>query len=398
MAKRPSSDAGFGQEQANPSPNGTKALRHDHPNGGLSGSGKPVDWGRGGPGQLKATPRAARDAPRTMTITYSTDGNLRSPMNKHYRTFGDGAIVEVTIPANAMHGDNCHVKERKIWGDHVYSDDTDVVAAAMHQGFYCAQIKSPPPQVQEFRVRLELLRPQRKYGTIYRNGVRSREWPRLTEGCAFKVIECSAITKSGHEVPLPPCPQEVGPPLVTYCPSFNERQMNTRSSSLGPGKMRSLPEVTVLYNLCNEPWLKYNFIALTDKGLKQHQRTSARLQDEVLFLESHTQRYQIAFTGTGVEQGDGQEVVGNKTALYSWSICQAPLPVSAMKRAGLPLGPQYVEVLEPSLKWEEFKWGGQGLMVNGTEYRIVRYHFLQRTRPAVAESYRDMVAADTTRR
>jgi hypothetical protein len=45
-------------------------------------------------------------------------------------------------------------------------------------------------------------------------------------------------------------------------------------------------QVTVLYNLCNEPWLKYTLGALADRGLKPGQWTSARLREETLFLET----------------------------------------------------------------------------------------------------------------
>ena len=44
--------------------------------------------------------------------------------------------------------------------------------------------------------------------------------------------------------------------------------------------------MSVQFNLCNEPWLKYTLTAVADKGLKPSQWTSARMHDEVLFLET----------------------------------------------------------------------------------------------------------------
>lgn len=46
--------------------------------------------------------------------------------------------------------------------------------------------------------------------------------------------------------------------------------------------------MTVLYNLVNEPWLKYSMSAVADRGLKSSHYTSARLRDEVLYLETST--------------------------------------------------------------------------------------------------------------
>jgi hypothetical protein len=57
--------------------------------------------------------------------------------------------------------------------------------------------------------------------------------------------------------------------------------------SLVPLQCPSVPqEVTVVFNLTNEPWLKYNMPAVADRGLKPHEWTSARLHSSVLYLEN----------------------------------------------------------------------------------------------------------------
>ena len=45
-------------------------------------------------------------------------------------------------------------------------------------------------------------------------------------------------------------------------------------------------EVTVQFNLCNEPWLKYNMLLVADQGLRRQQWTSARLHRDALYLET----------------------------------------------------------------------------------------------------------------
>ncbi len=55
-----------------------------------------------------------------------------------------------------------------------------------------------------------------------------------------------------------------------------------------------LQEVTLQYNLCNEPWLKYTMTAVSDRGLKPSQWASARLHHEALYLETHGQRYELS--------------------------------------------------------------------------------------------------------
>ena len=52
------------------------------------------------------------------------------------------------------------------------------------------------------------------------------------------------------------------------------------------GAVMWVQEVTVQFNLCNEPWLKYSMLLVADQGLKPPQWTSARLHKESLFLET----------------------------------------------------------------------------------------------------------------
>lgn len=46
-------------------------------------------------------------------------------------------------------------------------------------------------------------------------------------------------------------------------------------------------QVTVQYNLCNEPWVKYSMAGVADRGLAPSLWTSARLHHNVLYLETH---------------------------------------------------------------------------------------------------------------
>lgn len=47
-----------------------------------------------------------------------------------------------------------------------------------------------------------------------------------------------------------------------------------------------LQEMSIIYSLSNEPWMKYNMAAVADRGLKPSQWTSARLVSQVLLLET----------------------------------------------------------------------------------------------------------------
>ncbi len=71
-----------------------------------------------------------------------------------------------------------------------------------------------------------------------------------------QVEECWLITGGGIHVKLEPSLD--GPTAIhaTYMPRHTERTMHTRSSN--DRRQRTMQEVTVQYNLVNEPWHKYS--------------------------------------------------------------------------------------------------------------------------------------------
>jgi hypothetical protein len=55
------------------------------------------------------------------------------------------------INADDCTGHNKQVKSRQLWGDGVYTDDSDLVAVLMHAGYYAANTAANPPQVRGLR-------------------------------------------------------------------------------------------------------------------------------------------------------------------------------------------------------------------------------------------------------
>ena len=93
--------------------------------------------------------------------------------------------------------------------------------------------------------------------------------------------------------------------------------MRSQCPGLGPGAKDKAPickcslclelwlqEITLQYNLCNEPWLKYTMTAVSDRGLKPSQWTSARLHSEVLYLETQRQRFELSRVDASASSGN----------------------------------------------------------------------------------------------
>jgi hypothetical protein len=97
----------------------------------------------------------------------------------------DGAPVTRPHPPPAPA--RAQVKARHLWGDTVYTDDSDLVSVLMHMGYFCNTITHPPPQMSEVHAVLELLPPRDSYPSNFRNSVRSRAWCAKLTTCSYQV-------------------------------------------------------------------------------------------------------------------------------------------------------------------------------------------------------------------
>ncbi|KAG1368085.1 hypothetical protein COCNU_14G005530 [Cocos nucifera] len=255
----------------------------------------------------------------------------------------NGPTLEIRIPAEYVTSTNHQVKGAQLWGTDVYTNDSDLVAVLMHTGYCCPTSSPPPPAIQELRATVRILPPQDSGGTIDLE-------PRLTHTSAVE---------------------------PTLAPVSVERTMTTRAAASNAlRQQRFVREVTIQYNLCNEPWLKYSISIVADKGLKKPLYTSARLKKgEVLYLETHYNRYELCFNGektvcngimptssqapeseqekpqihsSHVQNGDRNSTDrDNVVDVFRWSCCKKIFPEKTMRSIGIPLPMEHVEVVVP---------------------------------------------------
>ncbi|XP_059644862.1 uncharacterized protein LOC132286526 [Cornus florida] len=325
-----------------------------------------------------------------------------SQADKNGQSSQNGPTLEILIPAEHVTATNRQVRSGQLWGTDTYTDDSDLVAVLMHTGFYHPSASPPPPAIQELRATIRVLPPQDCYISTIRNNVRSRAWGAAV-GCSYRVERCCIVKKGGETRDLEPCLINTSSIKPTLAPAAVEPKIITRAAALNAlRKQRFVREVTVQYNLCNEPWIKYNINIVADKGLKMPLYTSARLKKgEVLYLETYSRRYELCFTGdkmvkastvsqaheTVTEKSPTHNLLsrnGEKSALdcesimidlFRWSRCKKPLPREVMYAIGVPLPLEHLEVLEENVGWEDILWSQTGVCIAGKEYPVTRVHF-----------------------
>lgn len=310
----------------------------------------------------------------------------------------NGPTLEIRIPAEFVTSTNRQVKGAQLWGTDVYTNDSDLVAVLMHTG-YCSPTSSPPPSaIQELRATVRVLPPQESYTSTLRNNVRSRAWG-AGIGCSFRIERCCIVKKGGGTIDLEPRLSHTSAVEPTLAPVAVERTMTTRAAASNAlRQQRFVREVTIQYNLCNEPWLKYSISIVADKGLKKSLYTSARLKKgEVIYLETHFNRYELCFSGekprsigsssnasdaeperhgSSSHHSQNGSVDHELRDMFRWSRCKKAMPESAMRSIGIPLPADQLEVLQDNLEWEDVQWSQTGVWVAGKEYPLARVHFL----------------------
>ncbi|KAF9602131.1 hypothetical protein IFM89_025176 [Coptis chinensis] len=356
----------------------------------------------------------SQDKPEVSTVVYKVGECMQeliklwkefeaSQEDKNVESSLNGPTLEIRIPAEYVTATNRQVRGGQLWGTDIYTDDSDLVAVLMHTG-YCRPTASPPPSaIQELRATIRVMPPQDCYTSTLRNNVRSRAWGAAI-GCSYRVERCCIVKKGGGSIDLEPCLTHTSSVEPTLAPVAVERTMTTRAAASNAlRQQRFVREVTIQYNLCNEPWIKYSISIVADKGLKKPLYTSARLKKgEVLYLETHSNRYELCYNKwktvspiatsqpseiendksqahTTYDQNGERTVVDRENTqndVFRWARCKKPLPQNMMRSIGIPLPLEYIEVLEENLDWEDVQWSQTGVLIAGKEYPLARVHFL----------------------
>lgn len=87
---------------------------------------------------------------------------------------------------------HAQVRSRQLWGNGIYTQDSDLVAVLMHCGYYNQAVCNGGAQLSEMRAHIVLLPPQQAYASCARNNIRSRAWGVTAEGCSYQVFSWPA--------------------------------------------------------------------------------------------------------------------------------------------------------------------------------------------------------------
>ncbi|EKX46551.1 hypothetical protein GUITHDRAFT_107755 [Guillardia theta CCMP2712] len=270
--------------------------------------------------------------------------------------FKAGDLVRCEIEAKHITQDNLGIKERRIWGNEPYTDDSDLVAIAVHSGIITPTAE--PPKFSVLVMIMRILEGQSVYTSSMRNSLKSRSLTGYEHKGLSMRLEGSAICKTTED--------EAKLTHVVLRPVRLERYSIKSHNAFS--------EARVIFSLSNEPAFKYSLSVVADRSPDAKYWTSVRLQTQSMYAETRDRkRYELSL----------ENHVQGQPATYRFAECLKPRTTSkaVIQEAGVPLPEADCTIVEKGLLWNQIEWGVSSVRIRGNVYKLACLFFLPNSSP-----------------
>lgn len=309
---------------------------------------------------------------RTYVIEYVPQKTTASVVSPGEST--EEAVVVMRVARRHLTTESVAFQQRQLWGTDVYTEDSDVPCMLQHTGNFILTANEPGTERLDYLlVRLRVVRYHRGmpcFESSHRNGIRSRCWGSVYNGLCMSIMHVATV-KNGKETILA---NPVAALLRPYIPHL-----------VWSGVQDSAPlsaDVPVTFDLLNEACLCYNIAAVADSGTDESLWPRWRLASEVMYLESATERFELAALvpqahvggQSSVESEKSQDLKLRLARLRKDTLNKLRLQGSFHAFVGsggkgvtltTPLPASSVEIIAEGLTWSDLQWTSDGLTVNG---------------------------------
>lgn len=247
--------------------------------------------------------------------------------------------------------------KRKIWGTDTYTCDSDIIAACHHSGKLKLEMIDSGT-IEGVVASLRITDNPRIFVGSYQNSVQSEPLDAYS-GKSFIIQDLAVINKMSQE-------------------EQDQHMKASKAKTNDNLEDRFLPNVTVVFNLSNEPRMKYTLNTVADRGFENRNYTSFRLIEDVLFVETHKERFELSRVAQLPSDSTKDT---NANVLYRWARVRTPhiMDAHSLAKMDVPLTEERITVLYSDLRWEEIQWGTDSVCVRGTKYSIWNCQYHKRT-------------------
>lgn len=196
---------------------------------------------------------------------------------------------------------------------------------------------------------------QSVFNSSFRNKIRSRSVLKSVDvKNAFTVIKCHVLRN------------------YLYGEYIYDEPIFTKLSREQLEHQRFLPDVTLVYNLSNEPVFKYSLKAVSDEGFTPNQFASFKLLSKVLYLETRSERYELSLNENNLKYKFVKVNLESKT-----------IDKSKTER---PLSNDKVTIVFNDLDWKDISWGDDTVLINGETFKFTNAQWIERSKPIIINS------------
>jgi hypothetical protein len=269
-------------------------------------------------------------------------------------------LIEIRIAREFIGPYNRQVINQQLWGNDVYTSDSDIVASLHHVGLL--NIWQPlPPQYEGVSVLARVTKGRTNYVSSLRNGIKSKKCVNY-EGHSIKPERIMYLNSLGKLEEL----IEMAEKMPTDYPKIRTKP------SINPKATRIVPGTHVVFDLSFEPAVPFNLNNFGDKGWDEASYLSSKLRKSVVYLETKNKRYELSQVLDDVTQTDSnEEEIFEKPDKYRWAEVKSPLMTkdsAFMSAQKIPLEDALVSSIHDDLDWSEIQFSSTSIFIRDVEY------------------------------
>lgn len=269
-------------------------------------------------------------------------------------------LIEIRIASEYLTFKSNYAVKNVVWGNDVYTSDSDLVAALQHAGLIDLN-DGLSDQYEGLSAFVRVTKGRSNYASSLRNGVKSRKCVNY-EGHSLKPEKVSYLSCLGKLEELTEFASRMPSEFPKERPKPN---FNIKTSRL-------IPKTSVIFNLSLEAAHPFSLDNFADKGLDESTFLSNKLKKSVLYLETASKRYELS-----QENEENEEQIFDQSR-YRWAEVSSPVlfkDCEFMFEKGSPLENKWLGEVEDDLQWQNLEWTSTGLYVKGALYGPFRCFF-----------------------
>jgi len=275
-------------------------------------------------------------------------------------------FIEIRVAAEYLSKGNKYFQKRSFWGNENYTSDSDIVCIVHHSGLMKIE-DFPPNRVEGISVYCRVTRPRNNYASSAKHGLKSRKC-QIFSGHSIKPESIKTLEDLGSREELIEMAARM-PSIVSKKREKSKRIFNN---------FRYIPEQAMVFNLSLEPCFEYSLAALGDQGMDPSDWASFRLKDHILYLETDSERYEIAREADNPLDTEESSLFKE---FETFRISKVIDPLSKdnewVEGQPVPLDSEHVEILKEGVDWEQIQFGNSSIKVENNEliHGITNYKY-----------------------